>query len=96
MTVERFRPNLVVGEVESYAEDNWHKIKINDITFRVVKPCSRCAITTVNPETGIKGDEPLLTLAKYRRKGNKVFFGQNVIHDQEGALKQGDLLSVLI
>ena len=96
MTVERFRPNLVVSDVAAYAEDQWRSVKINDITFRVVKPCSRCAITTVNPETGSKGTEPLQTLAKYRREGNKVFFGQNVIHDSQGLLKQGDLLSVLI
>ena len=95
MTVERFRPNLVVSDVAAYAEDQWRSVKINDITFRVVKPCSRCAITTVNPETGSKGTEPLQTLAKYRREGNKVFFGQNVIHDSQGLLKQGDLLSVL-
>lgn len=95
MTVKRFRPNLVINGVEAYAEDNWHKITIGDINFRVVKPCSRCAITTVNPETAVKGSEPLLTLAKYRREGNKVFFGQNVIHDSEGVLRQGDPLSVL-
>ena len=95
MTVKRFRPNLVIDDVDAYAEDKWRIVKIGDIHFRVVKPCSRCAITTVNPETAVKGAEPLLTLAKYRREGNKVFFGQNVIHDNEGVLKQGEPLMVL-
>ena len=95
MSVARFRPNLVIDGVSAYAEDHWQAIKIGTTTFRVVKPCSRCAITTVDPASGIKGSEPLLTLAKYRREGNKVFFGQNVIHDSAGVIHQGDLLSEL-
>jgi len=95
MTVERFRPNLVVGGSEPYAEDDWKKIKIGDVSFNVVKPCSRCSITTVDPSSAVMGKEPLLTLASYRRKGNQVYFGQNLIHQSKGHLSEGDVIEVL-
>ncbi len=95
ITMNRFRPNLVVSGCEPYAEDRWKEIKIGTISLRVVKPCARCAITTVDPETGEKGIEPLRTLATYRALGNKVLFGQNVIHTCQGELRVGDVVNVL-
>ncbi len=89
LPMERFRPNLVVGGCEPYAEDQWKRIRIGEIEFNVVKPCSRCAITTVNPDTAQTGAEPLKTLSSYRRQGNKVNFGQNLIHTGMGELKLG-------
>jgi len=96
LPMERFRPNLVVEGCEPYAEDTWKRIRIGDLTFRVVKPCSRCVIPTVNPETGQReGNEPLKTLMTYRKEGNKVFFGQNLVHDGEGVLEVGMPVEVL-
>lgn len=82
----RFRPNLVVTGCEPYAEDGWSLIRIGGISLRVVKPCARCKITTVDPYTAETGSEPLKTLSGYRRQGNKVLFGQNLLHDAEGEL----------
>jgi len=96
MNVRRFRPNLVVTGSDAYAEDTWKKIQIGEVVFRVVKPCSRCTITTVNPLTASRSVEPLQTLATYRREGNKVFFGQNLIHNLTGSLSVGDLVKVII
>lgn len=95
LSMRRFRPNLVVGGTEPYAEDQWRRIRIGEITFRVVKPCSRCVITTIDPETAARGKEPLATLAKYRRRGKDVMFGQNLIHDGLGTLRLGDSVEVL-
>ncbi|MBG7602583.1 MAG: MOSC domain-containing protein [Gammaproteobacteria bacterium] len=87
LPMRRFRPNLVVSGCDPYAEDGWRKILIGDIRLRVVKPCSRCVITTVDPETGVKGaGEPLRTLAGYRMRDKQVYFGQNLIHQQHGVL----------
>ncbi|HBH35264.1 MAG TPA: MOSC domain-containing protein [Gammaproteobacteria bacterium] len=87
LPMKRFRPNLVVSGCSPYVEDVWRQIRIGNITLRVVKPCSRCVITTVDPETGIKGPgEPLRTLAGYRMRDNKIYFGQNLIHEQQGVL----------
>ena len=95
LPMNRFRPNLVVGGCEPFAEDGWSLVRIGRLTFRVVKPCARCTITTVDQESATKGKEPLRTLARFRRAGNKVLFGQNLIHDASGTLHIGDPVQIL-
>ncbi len=95
LPMNRFRPNLVVRGTEPFAEDEWKNIRIGELTFRVAKPCARCAITTVEQTTGEKGKEPLTTLATFRKVDGKVMFGQNLIHESPGALRVGDGVEVL-
>jgi uncharacterized protein len=95
LPMNRFRPNLVVGGCEPFAEDGWSLIRIGEITLRVVKPCARCTITTVDQSTAATSKEPLRTLASFRRAGNKVLFGQNLIHDDKGTLRTGDTVEVV-
>jgi uncharacterized protein YcbX len=95
LPMNRFRPNLVIGGCEPFAEDFWKRIRIGFITFRVVKPCSRCAITTVDQSTAVTGKEPLRTLARFRKVGGKVLFGQNLIHDGTGTLRTGDPVEIV-
>jgi len=87
----RFRPNLVVSGAEPYAEDGWKRIRIGQLTFRVVKPCSRCVIPTLDPATGERAPdrEPLNTLLSYRKGPGGVFFGQNLIAEGRGELEVG-------
>ena len=62
----------------------------------VVKPCARCAITTVDQITGkAMGPEPLATLATFRKQDKGVMFGQNVVHHGLGSLRVGDAVEVL-
>lgn len=91
----RFRPNLVVTGCEAYAEDEWQQIKIGDLILRLVKPCSRCIIPNINSQTGEKGAEPLKTLSQYRKRHNKVFFGQNIIVNGTGKIELGMSVEVL-
>jgi uncharacterized protein len=86
----RFRPNLVVAGCPAYDEDSWRQIRIGGIGFRLPKPCSRCAVTTIDPITTEIGKEPLATLNRLRKWQNKVYFGQNALHDSEGWLAVGD------
>lgn len=97
MTMERFRPNLVFDGGEPFCEDKWRRIKIGEVIFRVVKPCARCVITTIDYTTGeIAGPEPLRTLAKFRRVGKGVNFGQNMIAETaDRPVRIGDKISVL-
>lgn len=90
--INRFRPNFVFTGGSPYEEDQWKDFAIGDIKFIGVKPCARCVLTTVDQETATKGTEPLATLSKYRRKENKVLFGQNVlpIGDTGGYVYEGD------
>jgi uncharacterized protein len=55
-----------------------------------VKPCGRCVVTTTNQDTGERGQEPLRTLATYRRRDGLVIFGQNAVHEGNGRLCIGD------
>jgi hypothetical protein len=93
--MNRFRPNLVVSGAKPFEEDTWAEIKIGEVHFKVAKPCARCVLTTIDQETGIKGIEPLKTLAGYRTINNKVLFGQNLIALNEGILRENDSVEIL-
>ncbi|TLX53073.1 MOSC domain-containing protein [Stutzerimonas nosocomialis] len=97
LPMTRFRPNLVVSGAEAYAEDQWRRIRIGTLEFRVVKPCSRCIITTIDPLSGLRGEdrEPLATLQTYRKGEGGVFFGQNLIAEGEGELAVGMPVEIL-
>jgi len=96
VSVVRFRPNFVFEGGSPYEEDQWYEFTIGDVLFYGVKPCVRCILTTVNPETGeMSGKEPVRTLSNYRRRNNKIFFGQNLLTQQAGAIKIGNQIRVL-
>ncbi|QRR04194.1 MOSC domain-containing protein [Dyadobacter sandarakinus] len=90
VTMRRFRPNLVVTGADPYAEDAWTYISIGDVRFQRVKPCARCVLTTIDPQTAEKGTEPLKTLATYRRMDKKVIFGQDFVLSNPGLIRIGD------
>lgn len=94
LPMARFRPNLVVSGCASYLEDTWREITIGPIGFRLPKPCSRCAVPTIDPNTGETGKEPLNTLNRLRKWQNKVYFGQNALHDNVGVLSIGDKVQI--
>lgn len=82
LPMERFRPNLVIDGVEAYDEDRVHELRAGPVTLRIVKPCTRCSITTTDQRKGaVDGVEPLRTLKEYRYDSQLrgVTFGQNVI-----------------
>lgn len=93
--MKRFRPNIVVTGCEPFAEDSWNDFRIGNLMMKGVKPCSRCILTTVNPDTGKRdGSEPLHTLMTFRKQNNNVYFGQNVIHKDTGIIHIGDNITL--
>jgi len=93
--MRRFRPNIVVTGCDAFAEDTWAKFTIEKLLMKGVKLCSRCILTTVDPDKGERsGDEPLATLSSYRKVGKKVNFGINVIQQELGIVKVGDEINV--
>jgi uncharacterized protein len=92
--MNRFRPNLVFSGGQPYEEDNWRNFKIGENRFVGVKPCGRCVVTTVNQDTAEKGKEPLRTLASYRNRDGKIYFGQNVIAIDHGEINEGDQIEL--
>jgi uncharacterized protein YcbX len=100
LPMERFRPNLVLEGVGAYDEDRIHELRADGVAIRIVKPCTRCAITTTEQSTGERdGVEPLATLKKYRFDADLrgVMFGQNaiVVRGEGKTLSAGQKLEVL-
>jgi hypothetical protein len=90
ITMDRFRPNLVLAGAPPYAEDEWTSVQIEGLVLRNAKPCGRCQVTTLDPVTGESlGQEPLRTLGTYRKVGNNVNFATNYIPEVEGELLVG-------
>jgi uncharacterized protein YcbX len=82
LPMNRFRPNVVLDGLPAYGEDSVHEFTSDSVQLRVVKPCTRCKITTTDQDTAqVDGEEPLRTLKSYRfsRELRGVLFGQNVV-----------------
>ncbi|MBP8219264.1 MAG: MOSC domain-containing protein, partial [Aeromonas sp.] len=96
--MSQFRTNLVASGTRPFEEDSWVRIRIGEVEFQVVKPCSRCIMTTVEAGTdrfnALK--EPLATLTRYRRgEDGEVYFGQNLVALNEGWIETGSEIEVL-
>lgn len=86
VTMQRFRPNLVLDGLPAFAEDHLHEIDIatdaGPVTLRLVKPCTRCSIPNVDPVSAEVGPEPGATLAGFRadpRMNGGITFGVNAV-----------------
>jgi uncharacterized protein YcbX len=98
LQMRRFRPNIVIEGAEAWAEDRWRRLRIGSFELRIVKPCARCTITTLDPLSGARlyGDEPLSTLRAFHRAGNGgIIFGQNAIPADAGEIAVGDAVELL-
>lgn len=91
---DRFRTNIYLETSEAHSEDNFENIQIGGAHFKVVKPCARCNVTTINQQTSEIGKEPLKTLASYRKIDNKIYFGANMILERSGLVSVGDSLLI--
>lgn len=89
LEMNRFRPNIVIGDARPYEEDKLKTISVNGVLLQGVNQCVRCATTLVD-QAGRTGKEPLRTLNKYRKTPKGVVFGRNFIHLGEGRIKIGD------
>src|SRR5690606_17795899 len=93
--MNRFRPNFVFTGGSAYAEEKWKTFKIGDVLFYGAKPCGRCNVTTINQDNAQAGQEPLQTLAGYRKQGSKVLFGMNLIGLSTGTITLGDKITIM-
>lgn len=96
LSMRRFRPSVVIDDVpEPFAEDRWRRVRIGEVSFRSVKGCDRCVLTTIDPGTLATGKEPVRTLAKYRRRDGKIWFAVNLIPDGPGTIRVGDRVTAM-
>lgn len=90
LPMNSFRTNFVYTGGDPFDEDDWNDFMIGNVKFRAVKPCARCVITTTNQETAERSEEPLRTLSSFRKSGNNVLFGMNLISYSTGIINVGD------
>jgi hypothetical protein len=82
LTMDRFRPNLVVDGLEAFEEDYLASLSAGPVGIRPVKPCARCPIPSIDQATGVPGPDPLDILQTYRanpRLDGAVCMGMNCI-----------------
>jgi len=96
LPMNRFRPNFVFTGGQPFEEDLWKEFSINHQLFQGLKPCARCIITTTDQDTAIRAAEPMKTMATFRKFGNKILFGQNVVWlgKDESLVGVGDIIRI--
>lgn len=79
--MERFRPNIVLTGLHAFEEDQIQTLKIGPITLTLVKPCTRCIITSTDQRSGERSTNPLPVLRQFRfnRELLGVAFGENAV-----------------
>jgi uncharacterized protein YcbX len=99
VTMERFRPNIVLDGLDAHDEDRLDLLRIataeGEVVLKPVKPCPRCPIPNVDPATGETEPTVMDTLQGYRRNdivGGAVSFAMNaiVVEGFEKTLRVGD------
>lgn len=101
ITCINFRPNLMIEGTKPFDEDNWKELYIGDkAQLRYVDNCTRCLITTIDPETGAKDkdEQPLKELKRFRCMdpyGPKPVMGVHMSVEMEGEIKVGDPVFVV-
>lgn len=97
VTMNRFRPNIVIHGLEAYEEDYLSTLRVGSMTFALVKHCPRCPMPNVDPATAETAPEPMKTLAGYRSFEDGVLFGVNAVikgAERGAVLSVGDRLQV--
>jgi uncharacterized protein YcbX len=88
ITIERFRPNIIIRGGAPWSEDSWKTVRITgqkagsgkavgvtSIDLDVVARCGRCQVPNVDPDTGDKHKkQPWDTLVSYRRVDEGIQF----------------------
>ena len=96
--IERFRPNIVLDGLEAHDEDRIEELRIGSepaALLKLVKPCGRCSIPDVDPQTGERNARPVSdTLQSYRkdaRLDGAVTFAMNaiVLEGEDAVLRVG-------
>ena len=103
VAMARFRPNLVLDGVAAQDEDRLAELRITTaegqpVVLRPVKPCPRCPIPNVDPQTGEIAPGVMDTLAGYRQHpllDGAITFGMNlvIVQGAGATLRVGDAVA---
>jgi uncharacterized protein len=95
ITMERFRPNLVIHGGSPYFEDTIDEFSAGNVRFKCSKPCARCKIINIDQETALADDEPLEVLTTYRQQDSEINFGYRSLCLEEGSVNVGDRVLII-
>lgn len=79
--MNRFRPNIVLDGIPAWSEDRIDTLTLGRLTLRLVKPCTRCAIPSIDQLTGQPSTDPLPVLRPFRfsKELLGITFGENAV-----------------
>jgi uncharacterized protein YcbX len=77
VSILHFRPNIVIENSDPHEEKSWKSIEINSHIFDSFKPCARCQVISIEPETMIVNEQILPFMAKNFIENKKIVFGLN-------------------
>lgn len=96
ISMDSFRPNIILKNTQPFAEDKWEAFSINGVRFKVVDRCERCPVTTISPKT-LEFDryrEPVKTLARINGDGKMGYFGIVANRQSNGTIAVGNRLKL--
>lgn len=89
----RFRPTFLIDGCSPHEEDFWigGVVQIGTgLRIRLVSPDPRCAITTLDPDTGERDFDVLKLVLSYRPNPRAAYFGVYGVVDSTGTVSVGD------
>ena len=94
LSMDRFRPNIVVDCETPWAENDWQALRIGEVELKLVKPCARCVVTSIDQKTGKPGAKSALSALKTLNPSKDpdnpgVIFGQNAVVTKPGHIAVG-------
>lgn len=96
--MERFRPNLVLRGLPAWAEDRIDTLSLGPVELRLVKPCTRCTIPSIDQQSGERSTDPAPALKQFRfsKALRGVMFGENavIVRGSGKALERGAAATV--
>lgn len=100
VTMDRFRPNIVIDCDEPFAEDGWASLEIGGVRVDIVKPCERCVMTTQDQLTGERGiADPMPAVSHLHFSTDKrapgPIFGWNAVPRGQTEIRVGDVVQLL-
>ncbi|WP_120971460.1 MOSC N-terminal beta barrel domain-containing protein [Comamonas sp. lk] len=81
----RFRPNIVISGLEAHDEDRvelLHLLESAGVSLRPCKPCTRCPIPDIDPDSAVPGTAVGQVIRGYRqdpRVDDAITFGMNAL-----------------
>ena len=88
----RFRMLFELDGAGAHEEDTWERVRIGDAVVRMAGPVPRCAVTTQDPDTGVRSLDTLAGIKSYRglREGRNLDFGVYFDVEEPGRVCVGD------